>query len=104
MASICFVILAVVLVGQILAEEKSKYFSTNSRTSYYYDCAVCNNGALQLDDDDPLPNSNRNELQGCVQYCRNEQWQSLCVGGGNWTRVEANVVCRQLGHSGQGIL
>ncbi len=101
MASICFVILAVVLVGQILADEKSKCFSTNNRTSYYYDCAVCNNGALQLD---PLPDSNRNELKGYVQYCGNEQWQWLCVGGGNWTRVEANVVCRQLGYSGQGML
>ncbi len=39
-----------------------------------------------------------------VQYCHDGEWHWLCAGGGSWTRVEANVVCRQLGFSGQGML
>ncbi len=38
-----------------------------------------------------------------VQYCHDGEWHWLCAGGGSWARVEANVVCRQLGLSGHGI-
>ncbi len=59
---------------------------------------MCNNGFVQL----VMLYTNSNEEY--VQYCHDGKWHSLCAGGGNWTRVEANVVCRQLGHSGQGML
>ncbi len=36
-----------------------------------------------------------------IQFCHDGKWHSLCTGGGTWSRVEANVVCRQLGLSGQ---
>ncbi|XP_064397352.1 uncharacterized protein LOC135344154 isoform X2 [Halichondria panicea] len=80
MASICLVLLTVVIVGQILADGQAD---------------VCNNGFVQL----VMLYENSNEEY--VQYCHDGKWHSLCTGG-TWSRVEANVVCRQLGLSGQG--
>ncbi len=51
----------------------------------------CTNGTIQLS-----PEKN------FVQYCINDQWRTLCAGGGTWTRVEANVICTQLGMSSSG--
>ncbi|XP_064397378.1 scavenger receptor cysteine-rich domain superfamily protein-like isoform X6 [Halichondria panicea] len=78
MASICLVLLTVVIVGQILADGQ-----------------VCNNGAVQL-----VRYGSFNEEY--IQFCHDGEWHSLCAGGGTWSRVEANVVCRQLGLSGHG--
>ena len=58
---------------------------------------MCNNGFVQL----VMLYENSNEEY--VQYCHDGKWHSLCTGG-TWSRVEANVVCRQLGLSGQGML
>ena len=60
--------------------------------------AVCNNGTVKLSE------RKYNLARRYVQYCHDEEWHWLCAGGGSWTRVEANVVCRQLGLSGQGML
>ncbi len=60
--------------------------------------AVCNNGTVKLFE------RNDNLAERYVQYCHDGKWHWLCTGGGSWTRVEANVVCRQLGLSGQGML
>ncbi|XP_064397392.1 egg peptide speract receptor-like isoform X2 [Halichondria panicea] len=81
MASICLVLLTIVLVGQIFADGQ-----------------VCNNGTVKLSE------RNDNLARRYVQYCHDEEWHWLCAGGGSWTRVEANVVCRQLGLSGQGAI
>ena len=57
---------------------------------------MCNNGAVKLSEEGGLfPN------EKYIQFCHDGEWHSLCTGGGTWSRVEANVVCRQLGLSGQ---
>ncbi|XP_064397490.1 neurotrypsin-like [Halichondria panicea] len=77
MASICLVLLTIVIVIHTLADGQ-----------------VCKNGTVRL-----VRYGSFNEEY--VQYCHDGEWHSLCAGGGTWSRVEANVVCRQLGLSGQ---
>ena len=86
-----------------LADGQGKCFNNYIDTAsnlMLCDCTVppCNNGSVKLVGDSFIENGKY------VQYCHGGAWHSLCAGGGSWTRVEANVVCRQLGHSGQGML
>ena len=38
-----------------------------------------------------------------VQYCVNGKWTSLCTRANRWRSEEAQVTCRQLGYSDQGV-
>ena len=100
MASICLVLLTIVIVGLILADGQAdgKCFTVIIIDDFNALGAVCNNGTVKLFE------RNDNLARRYVQYCHDGEWNSSCAGGGSWTRVEANVVCRQLGHSGQGML
>ena len=40
----------------------------------------------------------QNRFEGRVEVCHNGQWKRVCIYG--WFDQEANVVCRQLGFSG----
>ena len=57
--------------------------------------ADCENGTVRLD---PFVNITSNE--GYVQLCIANHWRTLC--GETFSRVDANVVCRQLGYSDEG--
>ena len=72
-----------------------------SYTAILYHATVatsCENGAVRLEpfQDDMTPN------KGYIQYCIADQWRYLC--GSTFSRVEANVICRQLGYSDQGMM
>lgn len=41
-------------------------------------------------------------LEGRVEICRNNSWNTACNAG--WNAHDARVVCRQLGHSSTGII
>ncbi|XP_064397387.1 neurotrypsin-like isoform X2 [Halichondria panicea] len=81
MANIISALLGVVtiaLVGQLSAIAQS-----------------CNSGHVQL-------SHNTTDNRSYVQYCIDSIWRTLCTR--SWLRVEANVVCRQLGYSDQGAI
>ena len=40
------------------------------------------------------------DLQGRLEFCAGGEWTTICSNG--WDEREASVVCRQLGHSGDG--
>ena len=40
----------------------------------------------------------QNEFEGRVEVCQHGQWRTVCNDG--WGNEEAEVVCRQLGFSG----
>eukprot|EP00731_Ephydatia_muelleri_P038897 Em0975g1a len=42
------------------------------------------------------------DLQGRLEFCAGGEWTTICSNG--WDEREASVVCRQLGHSGDGAL
>ena len=56
---------------------------------------ACENGAIKLE---PLLNMTEPKV-GFIQHCMGKKWSMLC---GRLFRVEANVVCRQLGYSDYG--
>ena len=53
----------------------------------------CRNGIVRLRD-----GTSANE--GRVEYCRNGTWGTVCDNG--WSRMDASVVCFQLGYSSAG--
>ena len=38
-----------------------------------------------------------NEFEGRVEFCVDGSWGQVCAAG--WTRQDAQVACRQLGHT-----
>lgn len=53
--------------------------------------ANCTNGEIRLF-------GGSSPLEGRVELCANRAWGTVC-GQYTWRSREANVVCRQLGHS-----
>ena len=56
--------------------------------------AGCTHGTIRLI-------GGTSSLEGRVEVCVNGVWGTVCSDG--WTAVDANVACRQLGHSGSGM-
>ena len=52
---------------------------------------ACTEGTVCLKD-------GRNRFEGRVEVCQGGQWKRVCNHG--WDKEEAEVVCRQLGFSG----
>ncbi len=61
--------------------------------------ANCENGTVRFDLNQDL---SIGPHAGYVQHCIDGQWRYLCST--IFSRVEANVICRQLGYSDQGVL
>jgi len=57
---------------------------------------TCLESSLRLGED-------RSSLNGTVQVCLNGNWSSVCASSSSWNITAATVVCRQLGHSQEGI-
>ncbi len=53
----------------------------------------CRSGLIQLINGTSMS-------EGRVEYCLNSTWTTVCSNG--WDRVDASVVCRQLGFSSTG--
>lgn len=43
----------------------------------------------------------QNEREGRVEVCIEQQWGSICDN--SWTRLDAAVICTQLGHHSSGV-
>lgn len=56
--------------------------------------AGCSEGEIRLVE-------GRTELEGTVEFCRNNQWGAVCIY--SFDSNDARVVCRQLGFSVAGI-
>ena len=57
---------------------------------YLYISAQCDNGSIRL-------TGGPNRFEGRVEVCVNGSWGQVCAM--QWTRDDAQVVCRQLGQS-----
>ncbi|KAL5460336.1 hypothetical protein EMCRGX_G033781 [Ephydatia muelleri] len=57
--------------------------------------SMCNHGDVRLV-------GGGSDLQGRVEFCAGGEWTTICSNG--WDKREASVVCRQLGHSGDGAI
>lgn len=67
----------------------------NCHASFTVFADLCNNGDVRLSGGSSL-------LVGRVEVCVNRTWGTVC--GDLWSDVHASVVCRQLGHSVNGML
>ena len=59
-------------------------------------CSDCTHGDIRLAE-------SGNALVGRVEVCYDGVWGTVCSRS-NWGRQEAEVVCRQVGHSSSGML
>ena len=64
----------------------------------YTSIASCDNGALRLTGDGAAGYV----ASGTVEICINNQWGNICAS--DWTTMDAQVVCKQLGYSSNGKL
>ena len=64
-------------------------------TLYMYLVIACQDGDVRL-------SGGRNYREGSVEVCRSQQWGAVCDD--EWDENDSAVVCRQLGHSGEGII
>ena len=80
------------------------FFSLCMRLWSHYSClilfhpankSVCSHGNVRLV-------GGGSDLQGRVEFCAGGEWTTICSN--RWDEREASVVCRQLGHSGDGRL
>lgn len=58
--------------------------------------APCSNGSVRL------TNNDGHNDYGVVLVCFNEKWTTICTND-DWSKNEASVVCKQLGHSPYGL-
>ncbi len=97
MCVVYVVVLTVGLAVQVLAGE---IMLPNNITIYILtttaatDCSQ--NGAVRLD---PELDTNMGPEAGYVQLCVTGQWSGVC---GELRRVEASIICKQLGYSAYG--
>ena len=56
----------------------------------FYPSAQCDHGSIRL-------TGGPNKFEGRVELCLDGNWGQVCAMG--WICVDAEVVCRQLGHS-----
>ena len=59
------------------------------------DVGICENGDIRLI-------GGSSYLEGRVEVCFQERWGTVCDD--EWGVVDANVACRQLGYSDQGMV
>ena len=60
--------------------------------------AHCNDGDMRLVNGTTMIGGN--PLSGRVEVCINQTWGSVCDD--HWNRINANLICSQLGFSGEG--
>ena len=61
--------------------------------SYLVHTTVCSHGSIRLA-------GGSSSMNGRVEVCLNGHWGTVCDD--EWTTIEANVACQQLGYSGSG--
>ena len=61
---------------------------------YLSSCAECAVGDVRLV-------GGSSYLEGLVEVCFHDTWGNVCDD--EWDQADANVACRQLGHSDQGV-
>ena len=69
------------------------YLKNISEKKFFLISLGCRNGIVRV-----VNGSTTHE--GRVEYCRNGTWGTVCDNG--WDRLDASIVCRQLGFSSAG--
>ena len=59
------------------------------------DLVLCENGAIRLQGGTSI-------YEGRVEVCRSQQWGTVCDD--DWETEDANIACKQLGFSAEGVI